>query len=79
MELETIPSEQVRPRRSRKAKQPKELTATPGATGGVQYVARKPVKIGDRKYMPGEVVPGAASWTRVESWVRSGYIDPVEV
>jgi hypothetical protein len=79
MELETVPSEQVRPRRTRKAKQDKALTEAPGATGGVVYVARKPLKIGQKRYTPGDVVHEAAGWLRVESWVRSGYIEQVEV
>lgn len=78
MELETIPAEQVRPKRSRKPKPPVE-TETPGATGGVIYICRKPLKIGTRKFKPGEKVPEASKWTRVESWVRAGYLDAVEV
>jgi hypothetical protein len=77
MDLETIPSEQVRPRaRTRKPKQPVEAAAV--VTGGVTYIARKPIKIGAKKFKIGDVVPEASSWTRVESWVRSGYLDVVE-
>jgi hypothetical protein len=80
MDLETIPSEQVRPRaRTRKPKQPVEAAAAPGPTDGVTYIARKPIKIGAKKFKIGDVVPEANSWTRVESWVRSGYLDVVEV
>jgi hypothetical protein len=45
----------------------------------VTYIARKPIKIGAKKFKIGDVVPEANSWTRVESWVRSGYLDVVEV
>lgn len=79
MELETIPSQQVRPRRTRKAKQDKALTESPGATGGVRYIARRPLKIGAKRFKPGDPVPEAEGWTRVESWVRAGYIEQVEV
>jgi len=79
MDLETVPVEQVRPRRTRKAKQDKELTQTPGATGGVVYVCRRPLKIGSKKFKIGDAIPEANGWTRVESWVRAGYIDAVEV
>lgn len=39
------------------------------------YVARKPMRIGDRKIRIGEVVPEAGSWLRVESWLRGGFLD----
>jgi hypothetical protein len=77
MELETVPAAQVKPRRS-KPKPPVE-TQTPGATGGVLYIARKPLKIGSKKFKIGDAVPEANGWSRVESWVRAGYIDAVEV
>jgi|LauGreDrversion4_2_1035121.scaffolds.fasta_scaffold1435676_2 hypothetical protein len=41
------------------------------------YVARKRLKIGDRVILPGETVPEAAEWPRVESWVHSGHIEDV--
>lgn len=70
-------AEQVKPRRPRAKKAPEN--PTPGATGGVQYIARKPMKIGGKKFKIGDPVPEANSWPRVESWLRAGYIDAVEV
>lgn len=49
-----------------------------GAAGGVSYVARKPMRIGDREIRVGDVVPEAGSWPRVESWVRAGFLDARE-
>jgi hypothetical protein len=46
---------------------------------GPRYVARKPMQLGGRKIKVGDVVSEAGSWPRVESWVRSGYLDLVEV
>ena len=80
MELETVPAAQARPKRVRKRTvKPQAEVQTPGATGGVVYICRKPLKIGAKKFKPGDKVPEANSWTRVESWVRSGYLDAVEV
>lgn len=77
MEMETVPSTQVRPRRT--SKKPKAPAApAPETTGGVTYVCRKPIKIGARRFKIGDPIPEASTWTRVESWVRSGYIDVVE-
>lgn len=45
---------------------------------GPVYVARKPMRIGDRKIRIGESVPEAGSWLRVEAWLRSGYLDVKE-
>lgn len=82
-EVEVVDAAVVRPRAakkpSRKSQTPASPRVEPGATGGVQYVARRPLKIGAKKFKPGDLVPEAASWTRVEAWVRSGYIDEVEV
>jgi len=59
-DFETVPASQVK--RKRKPR-------------GPVYVARKPMQIGSRKIKPGETVPEAGSWPRVESWVRAGYLD----
>lgn len=83
-DVEVVDASVVRPRRAKKAStaspQPEAaVREEPGATGGLKYVARRPLKIGSKKFKPGDEVPEAASWTRVEAWVRSGYIDEVEV
>lgn len=36
------------------------------------FIARRPIKVGDKIINPGSVVPGAAGWLRIESWVRAG-------
>lgn len=68
--LEEVPVSQVRRRQPVKPK--------PVEPVGPQYVARKPMTLGVKKIKPGDLVPEAASWPRVEAWVRSGYIDVVE-
>ncbi len=45
---------------------------------GPKYVARKTLRLNGRLIKPGTPVPEASGWPRVESWVRSGYIDVVE-
>lgn len=42
---------------------------------GYKYVARKTLRLNGRTIKPGTDVPEAASWPRVESWVRAGYLD----
>ena len=42
---------------------------------GYKYVARKTLRLNGRTVKPGTDVPEAASWPRVESWVRAGYLD----
>lgn len=42
---------------------------------GYKYVARKTLRLNGRTIKPGTDVPEASSWPRVESWVRTGYID----
>ena len=64
--FEVVTSDQVR--RKPRAQKPK----------GPVYVARKSMQIGGRKIKPGEVVPEAGSWPRVESWIRAGYLDVKE-
>lgn len=41
---------------------------------GPVYVARKKITVKGKVFRPGDVVPDASSWTRVESWVRAGYV-----
>ena len=64
-EYEVVPEASVRRRR-------------PRVPAGPRYIARKPMTLGERKIRIGDVVPEAAGWPRVESWVRSGYIEIVE-
>lgn len=81
-DVEVVDAASVRPKKVSTAKpvaKPESVREEPGATGSVRYVARRPLKIGSKKFKPGDPVPEAASWTRVEAWVRSGYIDEVEV
>ena len=41
----------------------------------VTYVAARPgIKVGDRELEIGEEIPGAHTWPRLDSWVRSGRI-----
>lgn len=38
------------------------------------YVARRPLRMGGKNYHAGDVLPGAETWTRVQTWVNAGYI-----
>jgi hypothetical protein len=40
----------------------------------IQYVARKPITVGDRTIQPGEVVLEAATWKNVGAYVNSGHL-----
>jgi hypothetical protein len=42
------------------------------------YVARRRLKIGSEYREPGQKVPEAESWTRVEAWIHAGFIDQIE-
>lgn len=42
-----------------------------------QYRARKRMQAQGTVYQPGDLVPPAASWTRVESYVRAGWLEEV--
>lgn len=66
-------SEVAAPRR--RGRPPGSKNKPKPVAGGVSYVARKPMTIGDRKVRVGDVVPEAGSWPRVEAWVRSGFLD----
>ena len=59
----------------KKAAAPKKTEQLPAAPVGPVYTARRVLTVGDKKYKPGDVVPEANGWTRVETWVRAGYID----
>lgn len=71
--FEVVASDQVRPMPVKAAAKPRVPKPK-----GPQYVARKPMQIGEKKFKKGDLVPEAAKWPRVEAWVRSGYIDLVE-
>ncbi|CAB4194561.1 hypothetical protein UFOVP1264_16 [uncultured Caudovirales phage] len=38
------------------------------------YVAMKPLIVDQKHYEPGDVVPEANSWLRIESWIRARFI-----
>jgi hypothetical protein len=61
---------------------PSPAAVSPPAAGGARsfekvYVARRILKIGKARIMPGQVVPGAEKWPRLESWVRAGAVEEV--
>ena len=74
--FEVVSSDQVR----RNTRPAANKAAKPAAKKvvGPHYVALKKMQIGSRKIRPGDNVPEADSWPRVESWIRSGYIELVE-
>jgi len=41
------------------------------------YVALKPLKVGDTKRQPGELVPEAKTWRNVHAWIGRGYLAPI--
>jgi hypothetical protein len=50
--------------------------AVPSSTeaADAKYVAKKRLVVDKKVYKPGDPVPGAEEWTRVEAWVRNGWI-----
>jgi hypothetical protein len=44
------------------------------ADDGPQYATTKRIRYRGKWYEPGEVLPGAGKWPRIESWVRTGYV-----
>jgi hypothetical protein len=46
---------------------------------GVRYrCGAKPLRVGEKVYKPGQLIPDAASWTRVEAWERARRLERVE-
>ena len=45
---------------------------------GKEYAANKRLRYRGKWYEPGDVIPGASQWPRVESWIRQGYIREVQ-
>jgi hypothetical protein len=45
---------------------------------GPVYRALRPLVVADKQYKIGDVVPDAASWPRIESWVRAKRVELVE-
>lgn len=41
-------------------------------------VGRRPVKHGDRMYMPGDTFPDATKLLRMDAWVRLGMLIPMQ-
>lgn len=63
------------PRKQSKAKEPVSSPRVEEAPAPPVYlVGRKPLKVGSEMLQPGEVVPDAHTWPRVEAWVRSGWL-----
>jgi len=50
----------------------------PRTPQGPQYRALKKITVGEKTFKPGQLVPGAAGWLRVEAWVRSRHLELVE-
>lgn len=71
-ELETVKVVNIVRRKTKPKKEAKETVKR------TQYVARKTLRLNGRLIKPGTPVPEASGWPRVESWVRSGYIDVVD-
>lgn len=74
-EAAVAPARRGRPVGSKdKAPRAPRTPRTPRPKGTV-YVARKPMRIGERMIKVGDLVPEAGSWPRVESWIRAGFLD----
>jgi hypothetical protein len=43
------------------------------------YKATRPMIIGNTSYAVGDVVPGAANWVRVETWIKARWIEEVDL
>jgi hypothetical protein len=50
----------------------------PKTPQGPRYRALKRIVVGNKVYKPGQLVPEAKTWTRVEAWVRSRHLELVE-
>lgn len=46
----------------------------PVVTEWEYVVGRRPLKVGEETRQPGDPLPEAASWPRLESWLRSGAV-----
>lgn len=46
----------------------------PETTQWEYVVGRRALKVGEETRQPGEAIPEAAEWPRLESWIRSGAI-----
>lgn len=42
------------------------------------YRVLRPLTVADKQYKPGDVIPEAMSWPRVDAWVRARKIEFVE-
>lgn len=56
------------------AEEPEDLPAIIKRKAGKTFVANKRLRYQGKWYEPGDVIPGADTWPRVESWLRQGYI-----
>lgn len=54
------------------------MAARKPATKGPHYRALRVLTIGKKKYEPGQEVPEAQDWPRVDAWVRARMIELVE-
>lgn len=62
-------------RRTRKKAPEAVVEATePGSADTMVFVAARPMKRNGVSIKIGDVIEDAASWPRLESWVRAGYL-----
>ena len=55
----------------------KPRKAAAPAVDAVAYRAVRAVTVGGNSYAPGDVIPEAVTWPRVDAWVRARHIEKV--
>lgn len=55
-----------------------EKVNAPKTPKGPRYRALKRIRVGEKVYKPGQLVPEAKDWLRVEAWVRSRHLELAE-
>ena len=54
---------------------PKKVAPAPVKADGPVYVALRRFSCNGNDYKPGDVVPEASTWSRIETWVRARYVE----
>ena len=72
--VETVVEEEIAPVAPVAKKAAKKSSKKIEKPVGPVYIACRKLTVKGKIYRPGDVVPEANSWTRIETWVRTGYL-----